>query len=144
MPQAKDGDKVRIHYVGSLEDGTEFDSSYKKGEPLEVVIGQGLLIKGFEDAVKNLEPGEKAKTIVSPEDGYGPYHHELTFEVDLNQIPPEINPEVGMMLQVNTEQGPTNVTVKSVGGDKAVLDGNHPLAGQSMTFEIELVEILYS
>lgn len=142
MSQAKDGDKIRVHYAGSLEDGTEFDSSYKRGEPLEIVLGQGMLIKGFEDAVKTLSVGEKTKATISPEEGYGPYHEEHTFEVDRNQIPPEINPEVGMMLQVNTDQGVTNVTIKSVSDDKVVLDGNHPLAGQTMIFEIELLEIL--
>ncbi|WP_320171603.1 peptidylprolyl isomerase [Maridesulfovibrio sp.] len=142
MSQAKDGDKIRVHYAGYLEDGTEFDSSYKRGEPLEIVLGQGMLIKGFEDAVKGLSTGEKVKTSICPEDGYGPYHDEHTFEVDRNQIPPEINPQVGMMLQVNTEQGVTNVTVKSVNDEKVVLDGNHPLAGQTMIFEIELVEIV--
>ncbi|SMF26555.1 FKBP-type peptidyl-prolyl cis-trans isomerase [Desulfovibrio gilichinskyi] len=144
MSQAKDGDKIRVHYAGSLEDGTEFDSSYKRGEPLEIVLGQGMLIKGFEDAVLGLEAGGKVTATISPEDGYGPYHEEHTFEVERNQIPPEINPEVGMMLQVNTDQGVTNVTIKSVTDDKVVLDGNHPLAGQTMIFEIELVEILAS
>ncbi len=142
MSQAKDGDKIRVHYAGSLEDGTEFDSSYKRGEPLEIVLGQGMLIKGFEDAVKGLSAGEKVKATISPEEGYGPYHEEHTFEVDRNQIPPEINPEVGMMLQVNTDQGVTNVTIKSVSDENVVLDGNHPLAGQTMIFEIELLEIL--
>ncbi|ACS78131.1 MULTISPECIES: FKBP-type peptidyl-prolyl cis-trans isomerase [Maridesulfovibrio] len=142
MSQAKDGDKIRVHYAGSLEDGTEFDSSYKRGEPLEIVLGQGMLIKGFEDAVKGLSVGEKVKATISPEEGYGPYHEEHTFEVDRNQIPPEINPEVGMMLQVNTDQGVTNVTIKSVSDEKVVLDGNHPLAGQTMIFEIELLEIM--
>jgi peptidylprolyl isomerase len=144
MSQAKDGDKIRVHYKGSLEDGTEFDSSYKRGEPLEIVLGQGMLIKGFEDAVLGLEAGGKVTATISPEEGYGPYHEEHTFEVERNQIPPEINPEVGMMLQVNTDQGVTNVTIKSVTDDKVVLDGNHPLAGQTMIFEIELVEILAS
>ncbi len=144
MSQAKDGDKIRVHYKGSLEDGTEFDSSYKRGEPLEIVLGQGMLIKGFEDAVLGLETGGKVTATISPEEGYGPYHEEHTFEVERNQIPPEINPEVGMMLQVNTDQGVTNVTIKSVTDDKVVLDGNHPLAGQTMIFEIELVEILAS
>lgn len=142
MSQAKDGDKIRVHYAGSLEDGTEFDSSYKRGEPLEIVLGQGMLIKGFENAVKGLTAGEKVKTTIDPEEGYGPYNEEHTFEVDRNQIPPEINPEVGMMLQVNTDQGVTNVTIKSVSDDNVVLDGNHPLAGQTMIFEIELLEIL--
>lgn len=142
MSQAKDGDKIRVHYAGSLEDGTEFDSSYKRDEPLEIVLGQGMLIKGFEDAVKGLSVGEKVKATISPEEGYGPYHEEHTFEVDRNQIPPEINPEVGMMLQVNTDQGVTNVTIKSVSDEKVVLDGNHPLVGQTMVFEIELLEIM--
>ncbi|WP_031481666.1 FKBP-type peptidyl-prolyl cis-trans isomerase [Maridesulfovibrio frigidus] len=144
MSQAKDGDKIRVHYAGSLEDGTEFDSSYKRGEPLEITLGQGMLIKGFEDAVVGLEAGGKVKTTISPEDGYGPYHDEHTFEVDRSQVPPEIKPEVGMMLQVNTDQGVTNVTIKTVSDEKVVLDGNHPLAGQTMIFEIELVEILAS
>ncbi len=142
MSQAKDGDKVRVHYTGSLEDGTVFDSSYERNEPLEIVLGQGMLIEGFENAVKGLQAGEKVSATIDPEQGYGSYHEEYTFEVERSQIPPEINPEVGMMLQVNTDQGATNVTVKTVTDDKVVLDGNHPLAGQTMKFDIELVEIV--
>lgn len=142
MSQAKDGDKVRVHYTGSLEDGTVFDSSYERNEPLEIVLGQGMLIEGFENAVKGLQAGEKVSATIAPEQGYGSYHDEYTFEVERSQIPAEINPEVGMMLQVNTDQGATNVTVKTVTDDKVVLDGNHPLAGQTMKFDIELVEIV--
>lgn len=142
MSQAKDGDKVRVHYKGSLEDGTVFDSSYERNEPLEVVLGQGMLIEGFENAVKGLKAGEKVSATITPEQGYGEYHEEYSFEVERGQIPPDITPEVGMMLQVNTDQGVTNVTIKSVSDEKVVLDGNHPLAGQSMIFDIELVEIL--
>lgn len=142
MSQAKDGDKVRVHYKGSLEDGTVFDSSYERNEPLEITLGQGMLISGFENAVKGLQAGEKVTATIAPADGYGDYHDEYTFEVERGQIPPDITPEVGMMLQVNTDQGVTNVTIKSVTDETVVLDGNHPLAGQTMTFDIELVEIM--
>ncbi|WP_027178232.1 FKBP-type peptidyl-prolyl cis-trans isomerase [Maridesulfovibrio bastinii] len=142
MSQAKDGDKVRVHYKGSLEDGTVFDSSYERNEPLEITLGQGMLIPGFEKAVVGLQAGEKVSATIAPAEGYGDYHDEYTFEVERGQIPPDITPEVGMMLQVNTDQGVTNVTIKSVTDEKVILDGNHPLAGQTMLFDIELVEIM--
>lgn len=141
MTQAKSGDTVRIHYTGKLSDGTEFDSSSGR-EPLEFALGAGQVIPGFDNAVDGMTVGENKTVTIPPEDAYGEKHEQLIQDVPKTALPDEINPEVGMRLQSQTPDGRTlHLVVTDVEEDKITVDGNHPLAGQDLTFDIELVEI---
>lgn len=143
MPKADSGDTVKVHYTGTLDDDTVFDSSVDR-EPLELTIGQGQVIPGFEEAVIGLEPGESRTTTFPPEKGYGERREEMVLKVERDQLPPEIDPRVGERYQIQASaqgQPASAVTVVDVSDDHVVFDGNHPLAGRELTFEIELVEI---
>ena len=141
MPEAKQGDTVRVHYQGSLQDGTVFDTSRDR-DPFEFTIGEGQVIAGFESAVVGMEPGENKVVTLEPEDAYGPRRSELLVEVGLDRLPPEVEVEVGSQLQVKQQDGsPRVATIARVGEDSVTLDVNHPLAGKDLTFDIELVEI---
>lgn len=142
MVQAKEGDTVRVHYTGKLEDGTVFDTSGERA-PLEFTIGDGQIIPGFEKAVVGMEPGETKTARLSPEEAYGPRRDDMTLTVDRAQFPEEINPEPGQQLQVQQPDGRAAVVVVSDVTDSTVtLDANHPLAGQPLTFDIRLVEVV--
>jgi len=142
MAQAKFGDTVRVHYTGKLADGTIFDSSVDR-VPLQFTIGQGYIIPGFEQAVIGMSPGESKVTTIPVELAYGDHRQELVTEIDRNQLPPHIEPEVGQQLQIIGMDGQiTRVTVTHVSESTIVLDANHPLAGKELTFEIQLLEIL--
>lgn len=134
----KKGDKVRAHYTGTLEDGTVFDSSRER-DPLEFVLGKGMLIAGFEAAVEGREPGETVTVTIPPAEGYGEVDPDLIFVVPRAQVPDFIPLEVGTPLQLSNEQGQMDVTIAEVGADEVTLDANHPLAGKTLTFEIEIV-----
>jgi len=142
MVQAKAGDTVRVHYSGFLDDGTIFDSSLER-EPFEFTLGEGMVIPGFEDAVVGMDVGE-TKTVNIPSDkAYGPYRDELLVSVERSQVPPDIEPDVGLELQIRTPEGTvTNVTITEMDEDSITLDANHPLAGKDLIFEIKLVEIV--
>ncbi|GFM31902.1 peptidylprolyl isomerase [Desulfovibrio subterraneus] len=140
MTQVKDGDSVKVHYTGTLNDGTVFDSSRDR-EPLEFTMGSGMLIPGFESAVLGMGVGNTTKVTIAPENAYGEVNEELVLDVPRSQVPSHITPEVGMMLQLQTEEGMMEVVIASVNDDSIVLDANHPLAGQELTFEIEVVAI---
>lgn len=141
MAEAKKGDKVKVHYTGKFEDGTVFDSSEGR-EPLDFQLGAGQMIPGFEKAVMGMKEGEKKTQSVSAEEGYGDRNDNLLIEVDRSNIPAELNPEVGQQLQVKQADGQSIPVVIAEVNDKSVkLDANHPLAGQDLTFEIELVKI---
>jgi|Deesub1362A_J573_1020465.scaffolds.fasta_scaffold18801_2 FKBP-type peptidyl-prolyl cis-trans isomerase 2 len=142
MAKAKEGDTVRVHYSGFLEDGTVFDSSLER-DPLEFTIGSGMLIPGFEEAVLGMDEGETKTVQISAEDAYGPRREELVITISKEQIPPDIDPVTGQELQVRTPNGMvTNVLVTDVTDDTVTLDANHPLAGKDLIFEIKLVEII--
>jgi peptidylprolyl isomerase len=142
MREAKQGDTVRIHYTGKLDDGTVFDSSEGR-EPLEFTIGQEQVIPGFEKAVLGMQPGEKRSTTIVPDEGYGPYQDEMVFEVDRSKLPGNMEPQVGMELQVRTPDGMMiPVVIVDVADDRITIDANHPLAGRDLVFDIELVEIV--
>lgn len=142
MAQAKAGDKVKVHYAGSLEDGTVFDSSYE-GEPMEFTVGERMLIPGFEDAVIGMGVGDLKTVSILPEDAYGSYIEDLVTVVERSQIPSSLEPKIGMMLQANSDDGMVvPFTVKDVTKDSVILDGNHPLAGKGLTFKIELLEMV--
>ncbi len=140
--QVKAGDTVRVHYSGFLEDGTVFDSSLER-DPFEFTLGQGMVIPGFEDAVMDMKVGETKTVDIPNEKAYGPYRDELLVVVEKSQVPPHIEPSVGMALQIRTPEGTvTNVNVTDMDDDTITLDANHPLAGKDLIFEIKLVEIL--
>ncbi|MDD4733046.1 MAG: peptidylprolyl isomerase [Desulfovibrio sp.] len=140
MAKAKQGDKVKVHYTGTLEDGAQFDSSEGR-EPLEFVLGEGMVIEGFEKAVTGLEPGESVSVSIPPEEAYGQRNEELIFRVQRSQMPPDLTPEQGMILEVQTEHGPAQLTVVELEEEVVTLDGNPPLAGKTLNFELSLVEI---
>lgn len=141
MQQARQGDKVKVHYTGSFEDGTVFDSS--EGEdPLEFTIGSGEVIAGFEEAIIGMSAGQEKRETIHPDRGYGNRHEELVFAVGRDQLPPGNDVEVGDMLEVAFGDGRTaNVQVTDVDHASVTLDANHPLAGRTLTFELELVSI---
>jgi peptidylprolyl isomerase len=141
MPQAQNGDTVNIHYTGKLDDGTIFDSSVGR-EPLEFQIGSNQVIPGFERAVIGMAPGDAKSERIPADQAYGDRMEDMVVEVDRSHLPADLNPEIGMQLSVETEGGgriPAVVT--SVTDDSITIDANHPLAGQALTFEIELVTI---
>lgn len=141
MTQAKKGDTVQVHYTGRLSDGTVFDSSLER-EPLEFQVGAGMVIEGFDTAVSGMTVGETKTVVIPPEQAYGDYHKELTFEVRRDQIPPSITPELGMMLSIRMEDGSApHVHISALDEETVTLDGNHPLAGKELTFELALVKI---
>lgn len=158
MAQAKNGDKVRVHYTGTLEDGSIFDSSEvgadacsddacgcggQSGGPLEFVIGEGTLIPKFEAAVVGLEPGQKVQVKIASEDAYGPRAEEMVAVIERSEIPADVNPEPGQQMEVILQDGTAMpVMVTEVTDTTVTLDANHPLAGQNLTFDITLVEIL--
>ncbi len=141
MAQARTGDTVRVHYTGRLEDGTVFDSSLDR-EPLEFALGSGQVIAGFDDAVEGMAPGETKTVWIPAANAYGPHDEDLLLLVELDRFPPHIHPEEGQRLQMTREgSAPVLVTVAEVSYNGALLDGNHPLAGRDLTFDLELVAI---
>ena len=141
MTKVKDGDTVKVHYKGSLEDGSVFDSSEDR-EPLEFTLGSRQLIPGFEKAVIGMEQGESTTITIPSKEAYGEPREDLILDVPKDNLPDDIEPQIGMQLQVNRPDGdPIPVRVTNVGDEQVKLDANHPLAGEDLTFEIELVEI---
>ena len=140
MPQAKAGDIVRIHYTGTLQDGTVFDSSQGR-EPLEFTVGSGQVIPGFDAAVSGMEVGASRKVTIPAADAYGPRRDDMILAIPREQVPPHIAAEVGQQLQVGQGEQQFLVTVAEVNEREVVLDGNHPLAGEDLTFDLQLVEI---
>lgn len=142
MAQAREGDEVQVHYTGKLEDGTVFDTS-EDGEPLSFTIGENRVIPGFEDAVTGMEPGDSKTTEVDPEQAYGEHREDMVMEMERDQIPEEVDPEVGQQLQLRLENGQTvPVLITALGEDTVTIDANHPLAGRKLIFDIELVDIV--
>ena len=142
MTQAKSGDTVRIHYTGTLDDGTEFDSSAGR-DPLEFALGGGQVIPGFDSAVDGMAVGENKTVTIAADQAYGDRHEQLVQEVPKSALPDEIEPAVGMQLQSQSPEGHVmNLVITDVADETLTLDGNHPLAGQALTFAIELVEIV--
>lgn len=141
MTTAVHGDTVKVHYTGTLDDGSVFDSSAGR-DPLEFTIGGETLIPGFENAVVGLAVGDKATVVIGPEDAYGPRTDEKIVVVDRSRLPADPEPAVGMMLQGQSPDGTVVFTITGVEDDQVTLDGNHPLAGRQLTFEIELAAIV--
>jgi peptidylprolyl isomerase len=142
MQKPKSGDTVRVHYTGTLNDGTQFDTSLGK-EPLEFAMGQNQLIAGFEKAVAGLRVGESCTITLPPEEGYGEANPDRVQKVPRKLMPKDLELKAGLVLQGKTDDGHVdNFTVVSFTEELVTLDANHPLAGKSLTFEIELLEIV--
>lgn len=161
MAEAKKGDKVRIHYTGSLEDGTVFDSTYEGAEcetgecedegcgcgeetgPMEMTIGAGQFFPQIEEALIGMTPGQKKTVVVAAADAFGDYDNDKVFTVPRSDMPEDLDPQVGDELTISNEEDEEfDVTVVEVNPDSVTFDTNHPLAGEDLTFEIELLEIL--
>jgi|ERR1044072_4580293 FKBP-type peptidyl-prolyl cis-trans isomerase 2 len=141
MQTVKNGDTVRVHYHGRLTNGNTFDSSDGR-EPLEFQVGAGMVIKGFDNGVLDMKVGDKKTVQIPVDQAYGPKNEELIMDFPKANIPADLNPEVGMDLQMSNAQGQVfPVKVAAVGTEFITLDANHPLAGEELVFDIELVEI---
>jgi FKBP-type peptidyl-prolyl cis-trans isomerase 2 len=141
MTAAKSGDTVRIHYTGTLSDGSVFDSSEGR-DPLEFTLGSGQVIPGFDNGVTGMKVGETKTIEIASDDAYGPVHEDARQDVPRAQIPDEIPLEVGIQLQMQSPTGQVvPVTVVAVTDEAVTLDANHPLAGKDLTFALELVSI---
>jgi peptidylprolyl isomerase len=136
-----EGTKVLVHYTGTLDDGTQFDSSRDR-EPLEIVIGQGMVIPGFEKAIVDLEPGQTVKVTIPEEEAYGPHNEEMVIKFPKSSFPAEIEPKVGEQLVLRSPDGhEVPALIVDMNDEEVSLDANHPLAGFALTFEIELVSV---
>ncbi len=141
MTTAKQGNSVKVHYHGTLSDGTVFDSTYEES-PMDFTLGEGEIIPGFEEAVEGMDEGEKKSVTVEPDRAYGEYNDKGVVQVPRENLPEDIQPEEGMMLQLNTpEDQVVYVTVTEMDEENVTLDANHPLAGKTLNFDIELIQI---
>lgn len=141
MSKVKENDTVKVHYTGKLSNGQVFDSSLER-EPLEITLGKGMLIPGFEKGIIAMEVNEKKTINIPVEEAYGEVQKELFYDVKKEQLPPEMTPEVGMGLASKDENGrEIQFRVSEVLDDHIVVDANHPLAGHELIFDLELVEI---
>jgi FKBP-type peptidyl-prolyl cis-trans isomerase 2 len=141
MSQAKQGDTVRVHYTGTLEDGQEFDSS-RGLDPLTFTIGAGAVIQGFDDAVTGMAVGDEKRVTIPAADAYGPRRDELTVRIPRTELPPDLELEEGTQLRMEQDDQSLVVTVRELDDETVTLDANHPLAGESLTFDLRLVEIV--
>lgn len=141
MVLAKQGDTVKVHYTGKLQDGTVFDSSVQR-DPLEFSIGSGQVIPGFEKAVVGMSPGDSKTQEIPSGEAYGPYRDEMVAAISRQQIPEDLPIAVGQQLQLQNSAGQViPVFVTAVENETVTLDGNHPLAGKDLVFDIQLVEL---
>lgn len=136
-----DGRKVRIHYTGTLNDGTQFDSSAGR-DPFEFEIGAGKVIPGFDIAVRSMEIGDKKTVTIPTAEAYGEVREEIIGDLPKDMFPAEMKLAVGTAIQMTSPQGPVMVTIKEIKENAITVDANHPLAGKDLTFELELLEIL--
>ena len=142
MSQAKSGDTVKVHYTGTLRDGTLFDSSRER-DPLEFTLGEGSTIPGFEGALIGMGPGESKTVMISPEQAYGERNEDAVQEFPRSMIPAGLELEIGMRLNAQAPDGqPMILTVVAFNDEAVTLDANHPLASEELTFEVELLEIV--
>lgn len=141
MTQAKLGDAVKFHFTGTFQDGDQFDTSHGN-DPLEVTLGEGNIMPAVEQALVGMAAGDSKKVDVAADQAYGPRRPELVVEVERSNLPPELQLEVGGVLQATGQQGEViHLTVVSMTETMVTLDQNHPLAGKDLTFDLELVEI---
>ncbi len=141
MSQAADGNTVKIHYTGTLEDGSQFDSSEGR-EPLEFTIGSGQVIVGFDNACRGMIVGDKKTVTLPPDEAYGEHNPEMVAEVERSMMPDDLEPEIGMPMHAQGPNGEMlNFVIIDFNDETVTVDGNAPLAGKALTFEIEMVEI---
>ncbi|MBW2468239.1 MAG: peptidylprolyl isomerase [Deltaproteobacteria bacterium] len=141
MKEAQVGDLVSVHYTGKLKNGEVFDSS-KDRDPLEFTLGNKELLPGFEDGVVGMKPGESKSVKLEPENAFGDRREDLLLKLPKKEFPHHITPSVGLQLRLSNASGnEMTVVVTEVGEDTVTLDANHPLSGEIVVFEIELVEI---
>lgn len=141
MSQAKAGDSVKIHYTGTLDDGTQFDSSAGR-DPLAFELGSGQVIPGFDKAVEGMAVGDNKTVNIPAEDAYGPHQPAMVQDVPKSALPDDMEPAEGMGLQAQGPDGQVvNLVVTEVKEESITVDGNHPLAGKALNFDIELVSI---
>jgi peptidylprolyl isomerase len=139
VPKVKTGDTVKVHYTGRLNDGTVFDTSVKRG-PLEFTVGQHQVVPGFEQAVLGMSVGENKTSVIPADQAYGQRDERLIVHMPRNRLPQDLDLEVEDRLQMRRPDGEIiNVTVSEITDDTVVLDGNHFLAGEDLTFDIELI-----
>ena len=140
--KAKQGDSVKVHYTGKLDDGTVFDSSRDR-EPLEFTLGEKAVIPGFESAVEGMAVGETATVNIPPAEAYGERRDDMVVKIPRENFPENIDAEVGVMVTMNhPEAGQFDASIAGISDSEIILDANHPLAGKALNFEIELVEIV--
>ncbi len=141
MAQVKKGDTVKVHYHGTLSDGSIFDSSTGR-EPLEFEVGSGMVIAGFDEGVTGMAIGEKRTVNIVADEAYGPVQQDMIMEFPKTQFPLDMVPEIGLQLSMSNNEGQQfTVTIIDVKDEVVVLDANHPLAGKDLTFDLELVDI---
>lgn len=142
MSEARKGDTVKVHYTGTLEDGTVFDSS-KDRDPLEFTAGEGMVVPGFDNMILGMKVGETTKESIPCKEAYGERREELKLEVKRSDIPADLDLAVGGQLQMQAPDGQTaRVEIIGVSDESVQLDANHPLSGKDLTFEVELVEVI--
>ena len=138
---AENGDTVKVHYKGALEDGSVFDTS-KGGEPLEFILGGGNMIAGFDKAVNGMQVGEIKTVTIPADEAYGPHRDDLVLVIERDKLPEDLKPGIGQQLEMSQPDGRTvTVVVTDVSEASITVDANHPMAGKDLTFEIELVAI---
>ena len=141
MQEVKKGDTIKVHYHGKLTDGTTFDSSEGRN-PLEFEVGNGMVIPGFDEGVTGMKVGDKKTIHIPAEEAYGAVQDDMFMEFPLNRFPEDMKPEVGMTLNMSNGSGDQfPVIITEIGEETAILNGNHPLAGQDLIFDLELMEI---
>ena len=141
MAQAKQGDTVRVHYTGTLDDGQEFDSS-RGLDPLTFTLGTGSVIQGFDDAVTGMAVGDEKRVTIPADEAYGPRREDLTLHLPRSELPADMEIEEGSQLRMEQGDQSVVVTVRQLDDATVTLDANHPLAGESLTFDLRLVEIV--
>ncbi len=142
MRQATNADNVRVHYTGTLDDGTEFERS-AEGEPIEITIGSGQFFPGLESALVGMAEGDTKKVTLEPENAFGAHNPELIQNIERELIPPEVKLEIGTVFELKNENGDVApVKVVEISDENVTIDTNHPLAGEALTFELTLVEFV--
>jgi peptidylprolyl isomerase len=141
MERAKQGDTVRVHYTGTLDDGQQFDTS-RGLDPLTFTLGAGSVIHGFDDAVTGMSVGDEKRVTIPAAEAYGPRRDELTLRLPRTDQPTDLELEEGSQLRMEQGEQSIVVTVREIDDESVTLDANHPLAGESLTFDLVLVEIV--
>ena len=140
---AQEGDKVVLHYKGTLDDGTEFDNSHERGEPMKVILGNGHLIDGFDEAIRGVSDGETKSFTLTPDEAYGDRDDDAVTTLEKSMFPDDFEFTEGMTIPLSNEEGRNFMTTLIEEGDSDVtVDFNHPLAGKNLTFEVEVISVV--